>query len=79
MQTQTTISKRWQTVVPASIRKQLKIKEGDRLVWLYDGVSVRVSILPADPIKALRGSGKGEKLTEKLLVARKQDRERESR
>ena len=76
---QTTITKRWQTVIPAPIRKQLRIKEGDALVWIYDGKSVRVVHVPADPIKALRGSGKGERLTQKLLVSRNEDRQLERR
>ena len=32
-----------------------------------------------DPIKALRGRGKGEHLTEKLLESRREDRERDER
>ena len=79
MQSQTTVTKRWQTVIPAAIRRQLRMKEGDKLVWIFDGASIRVVVLPADPIKALRGSGRGERLTEKLLAARREDRERETR
>jgi len=79
MQSQTTITKRWQTVIPAAIRRQMRMKEGDRLVWIYDGASIRIVVLPADPIKALRGSGKGEQLTRKLLAARGEDRARERR
>lgn len=33
----------------------------------------------ADPIHALRGRGKGERLVEKLLEARREDRERDER
>jgi AbrB family looped-hinge helix DNA binding protein len=74
---QSTITKRWQTVIPAAIRKQLKAREGDKLVWIADGTSIRVIVLPQDPLKALRGSGKGEGLLAKLLEERKQERERE--
>ncbi len=74
----TLVSKRGQTVVPAAIRKRHRIKEGDRLVWLDDGVTIRVVPLAADPIKALRGAGKGEGLTNRLLEERDKDRRRGS-
>lgn len=50
-----------------------------------DGTEVLVTYLdegseqarpPADPIQALRGRGKGERLVEKLLESRREDRER---
>ncbi len=71
------ITKRGQTVVPAPIRKRYQIQEGDKLVWLDDGKSIRVIPVPADPIRALRGRGKGESLVEKLLQYRQEERERE--
>ena len=74
---QTTLTRRGQTVVPASIRKRHDIREGDHLVWLDDGQTIKVIPVPADPIRALRGSGRGERLVEKLLAARKEDRNRE--
>ncbi len=76
-QIQTTLSRRWQTVIPAEIRRSLRMKEGDKIVWIFDGATVRILALPADPIAALRGSGKGLRLTEKLLAARKEERARE--
>jgi len=65
------------TKIPAAIRKRHHIKEGDRLVWLDDGEVIRVVPVSADPITALRGSGRGEKLLERLLQNRREDRERE--
>jgi AbrB family looped-hinge helix DNA binding protein len=73
---QTTISKRGQTVIPASIRKRYDIQDGDRLVWIDDGQCIKVIPVPVDPIRALRGIGKGELLVEKLLKAREEDRQR---
>jgi AbrB family looped-hinge helix DNA binding protein len=75
---QTAVTKRGQTVIPAPIRKRYHIQEGDRLVWLDDGQSIRVVPVPADPVRALRGCGRGERLVERLLVARKEERDRES-
>jgi AbrB family looped-hinge helix DNA binding protein len=74
---ETKITRRWQTVVPADIRQRYQIKEGDTLVWLDDGQTIRVVPVPANPLKALRGRGKGEGLTKKLLESRQQDRELE--
>lgn len=74
---ETSVTKRGQTVIPASIRKRHKIKAGDRLVWLDDGETIKVIPVPADPIRALWGDGRGEGLTTLLLQTRKEDRSRE--
>lgn len=74
---QTAVTKRGQTTIPASIRKKYRIQEGDRLVWLDDGQSIRVVPVPADPVRALRGSGRGERLVERLLADRREERDRE--
>ena len=74
----TLVTKRGQTVVPAAIRKRHQIKEGDRLLWLDDGSTIRVLPVAGDPIKTLRGAGRGEGLTKRLLEERARDRERGS-
>ena len=73
----TTITKRAQTVVPAALRERYGIKGGDLLEWIDDGQVIKVIPLPADPIKALRGSAKGEGLVELLLESRQEDRDLE--
>lgn len=60
--------------MPAEIHNALNLRAGDTLVWIFDGVSLRVVALPQDPIAALRGSGKGQRLNEKLLASRRTER-----
>jgi AbrB family looped-hinge helix DNA binding protein len=74
---ETLVSKRGQTVVPAPIRKRYHIHEGDRLVWVDDGKSIKVIPVPAKALEALRGRGKDETLLKKLLTDRKEARSRE--
>ena len=74
---QTAVTKRGQTVIPAPIRERYQIRAGDHLVWLDDGESIRVVVVPADALGALRGSGRGERLVERLLNARSEERNRE--
>ncbi len=74
---QTAITKRGQTVIPAQIRKKYHIQPGDYLVWLDDGQTIKVIPVPSDSIRALRGRGRGERLVERLLTARREDRDRE--
>lgn len=73
------VSKRWQTVIPAAIRRRHNIREGDRLEWIDDGTTIRVVPIPPNPIQALYGRAKGEQLSERLLAARAADRRREHR
>lgn len=73
----TKVTRRGQTVVPASIRRRYEITAGDRLLWLDDGEAIRVLPLVDDVLGALRGAGRGEGLVEKLLAERRQDRDRD--
>lgn len=75
----TTLTKRAQTVVPATIRERYQIKGGDYLEWIDDGRVIKVIPIPADPIKFLRGSAKGERLTEQLIESRQEDRRHEQK
>ncbi len=74
---QTAVTKRGQTVIPAAIRRRYHIEEGDYLMWIDDGTSIRVIPIARDPIRALRGRGRGEGLVEKLADARRSDRKYE--
>ena len=74
---ETTLSESGRTVVPAEIRKRYQLKKGTKLVWFDNGKTITVFPIPAEPVEALRGSGKGEGLVAKLLDERKKDRTRE--
>ncbi|HEX9734916.1 MAG TPA: AbrB/MazE/SpoVT family DNA-binding domain-containing protein [Thermoanaerobaculia bacterium] len=75
---QTTISTRWQTVIPRKIRQELAIEPNSKLEWeLKDGF-VQVRPIPADPVKASLGLLRGRGLTtEDLLAERRRERARE--
>lgn len=75
---ETAVTRKGQTNIPAAIRKRYQIHEGDRLVWIDEGEVIRVIPVPADPVAALRGSAKGERLLEHLLRKRQEDRQRGS-
>jgi AbrB family looped-hinge helix DNA binding protein len=74
---QTTISRRGQTVVPAAVRKRHHLLDGDRLAWIDDGETIKVVPIPADPIRALKGMAKGERLVQELMKYRREERSRE--
>jgi AbrB family looped-hinge helix DNA binding protein len=75
---QTTVSQRGQTVIPAVIRERHHIEKGHRLIWIDDGETISVIPIPADPVAALYGRGKGQGLTRKLLAERARDRAAEN-
>jgi len=68
--TQSTITGRNQTLIPATIRKQFNIHHGDTLMWINGAQSPRVVPVPADPLKALYGRDMGENPYTKLLHER---------
>ena len=73
----TKISKRGQVSVPSKVRKQLLIGPDTTLEWVIEGSTARVIPVPADPIRAFRGSGK-KGMVKRLLKERRRDREREN-
>ncbi len=73
----TTVTRRGQTVIPAKLRGRYHLDEGSQVEWLDTGAGLKVIPVPADPIAALRGTGRGERLTERLLAERARDRGRE--
>jgi len=72
----TTMTKRGQTVVPAAIRHRFHIQSNAKLELLTDGDTIRVILLPTDPIKGARGIARGSGLMQAFREDRKQERER---
>jgi AbrB family looped-hinge helix DNA binding protein len=72
----TKVSKRGQISVPSEVRKKLHIGPDTTLEWIVEGATARVIPVPADPIRAFRGSGK-KGLVKQLLKDRRGDRQRE--
>ncbi|MGH2460896.1 MAG: AbrB/MazE/SpoVT family DNA-binding domain-containing protein [Chloroflexota bacterium] len=73
----TTVSRRGRTVIPAELRRRYGLEEGTRIEWVDTGSGLKVVPVPSDPISALRGIGRGEKLLDRLLAERRNDRSRE--
>jgi AbrB family looped-hinge helix DNA binding protein len=76
MAMKTKVTKRGQVSVPSGVRKQLHIGPNVTLEWIVEGATARVIPVPADPVKAFRGSGK-KGLAKQLLKDRRRDRQKE--
>ena len=73
-----TVSSKGQIVIPKELREKFGIKRGSRLTWIEAGSALILVPLPDDPISGSRGMLKGKKIsTEKLLEARREERELE--
>ncbi len=55
---------------------ELTPRDGTEVILTYLDEGSVEDRPPVDPIQALRGRGKGERLVEKLLESRREDRER---
>jgi bifunctional DNA-binding transcriptional regulator/antitoxin component of YhaV-PrlF toxin-antitoxin module len=75
----TTLSERGQTVVPAELRRRYEMQPGTELEWMDTGHGLLVLPVPADPVGALYGRGRGQGLLGKLLKERRLDRGLEGR
>jgi hypothetical protein len=56
---------------------RLRSVGGQDISIMDDGETIRVIPVPDDPIPSLRGRGREQKATERLLAERKKDRDRE--
>ncbi len=75
----TTISSRGQTVVPSHLRERLGLHRGAKLRWIEGAGSLIAIPVPPDPIAAVAGKYRGEGLLDRLLAARRHERDREAR
>jgi len=68
----TKITTRGQVSIPSSIRRELGLGPDTVVEWVREGEALRMIPIPADPIRALRGSGpKG--AVRRLLEDRRHD------
>ena len=72
----TKVSKRGQVSIPSEVRDKLRIGPDTSLEWVVEGSTARVIPIPADPLKAFRGSAR-KGLVRKLLKERQKDRRKE--
>jgi len=76
----TSVSRRYQTVVPSKIRDKFHIREGTRIAWIDKGESIEIVSLPDQPWKVFRGSGRfGIDYLQVLAQYRKEERERRNK
>lgn len=73
------ISSKGQIVIPAELRRKLKLKQGAQVVITEEQGQLRVSPENWDEILALRGICKGMGLWEELRKFKREEREREDR
>lgn len=69
-----TVSIRWQTVIPHEVRDALEIEPNTKIEWEVKNGYAIVYPLPSDPIGAARGMFKGTSLAEDLMAARRRER-----
>ena len=72
----TTLSEKGQVVIPAEIRGKAGLEPGRRFAATLEGDKIIFTLLPRDPLLALRGAFAGkDSLTEALLSARREERQ----
>jgi len=71
----TKLTNRGQISIPSAIRRKLKLEPETLLEWVVEGNTLRAIPIPADPLTALRGSGKKGAVA-RLLAERARDRKR---
>ncbi|MBM3131785.1 MAG: AbrB/MazE/SpoVT family DNA-binding domain-containing protein [Chloroflexi bacterium] len=69
-----TVTRRGQTVIPASLRHKHDIHEGMTLEWIDTGDTIKIVPVPDDAIRAIRGTARGERLLDTLLKLRQEDK-----
>jgi len=71
----TKVTTRGQVSIPSALRRKLGLDADTVVEWILEGNTLRVVPIPADPIAALRGSGR-KGAVRRLLADRERDRRR---
>jgi AbrB family looped-hinge helix DNA binding protein len=71
----TKVTTRGQVSIPSEIRRKLGLQADTIVEWVLEGSTLRVIPIPADPVAALRGSGR-KGAVGRLLADRRRDRRR---
>lgn len=71
-----TVSHRYQTVIPTAIRERYNIREGSRLAWIPREGKIEIVPLPVEAKREFRGSGRGKGLLQALFAYRAKEREK---
>lgn len=72
---QTIVTERGQISIPAEIRRKYRLLPDTRVEWMEMEDGLFLLPVPADPVRAFRGSSRG--LTRVLLKERRAERARE--
>jgi AbrB family looped-hinge helix DNA binding protein len=75
----TTVSTRFQTVVPTEVRERFMIREGTQIAWIIRDDRIEVVPLPDSPWQAFRGAGRDEDYLKRLEEYRAKERTNEVR
>ena len=73
---ESTVMARGQTAIPVAIHRRYNIKPKTKLEWMDDGHTITVLLIPADPMKTLKGRFKNKDLLVALLKSREEERKR---
>ncbi len=74
---QTVVTERGQISIPSEIRKRYKLIPNTSVEWLETPEGIFLIPVPKDTIKAFRGSGKGQNMSQLLLEERFKERTNE--
>jgi bifunctional DNA-binding transcriptional regulator/antitoxin component of YhaV-PrlF toxin-antitoxin module len=70
---QTAVTEFGEIAIPDAIQKRFSLRAGDSVEWFDDGNAIRLVPVHRDAIAALKGRGRGEGLTQRLLASRREE------
>ncbi len=72
-----TVSSRGQVSIPARLRRKYGIEPEAQVEWIEEGSALKLLPLPANPVKAFRGAGRGRYTSKRLVQDRRKERLKE--